>query len=258
MTGDGFDIIYAAVDTRQVESQLVYESKPYAHLYFIFFTVFGVFFTFNFIIRHIMDNLLRDKSAGRRLFVTEEQQKFWAVMKMRALRPQKAVPRPQGVCRAGLFDLVTGAPFSVLMAVVICLNMVVLMIETRDQSETMDIVLSWLHFVFILIFLIEFILKIIALGRHYFSDGYNVLDFLVLIITIVVSSNDVIISSDDVTVSSNDVSVSSDDVTVSSDDVTVSSGDVTLSSDDVTLSSGDVTVSSDDVTVSSDDVIVSS
>lgn len=71
------------------------------------------------------------------------------------------------------------------MAIVICLNVVLLMVETDQISMQAEIILYWSHLVFILIFLIEFILKIIALRQHYFTDGWNVLDFLVLIFTIV-------------------------------------------------------------------------
>lgn len=71
------------------------------------------------------------------------------------------------------------------MVVLICLNMVVLMVETPNQSSEADIILYWFHFLFLVIFLIEFILKIIAFRQYYFKDYWNILDFVVLIWCIV-------------------------------------------------------------------------
>uniref|UniRef100_A0A3B4Z1V2 EF-hand domain-containing protein n=1 Tax=Seriola lalandi dorsalis TaxID=1841481 RepID=A0A3B4Z1V2_SERLL len=69
--------------------------------------------------------------------------------------------------------------------VVICLKMLTLMVETDEQSDEKDLILHYINFVFIIIFLVEFLLKIIALGRHYFSDYLNILDFVVIIVSIV-------------------------------------------------------------------------
>uniref|UniRef100_A0A3B4VQU5 Sodium channel protein type 4 subunit alpha B-like n=1 Tax=Seriola dumerili TaxID=41447 RepID=A0A3B4VQU5_SERDU len=182
------NIMYAAVDSTQVESQPVYENRPYMYLYFICFIIIGCFFTFNLFVRVFINMLdqLTHKMGGKHLFMTEEQQKLSRGMKRRLSRTtRKPVPRPQNKCRALLFDLVTKPAFDVFVVVVICLKMVTLMVETDEQSNEKDLILHWINFVFIIIFLIEFLLKIIALGRHYFSDWLNILDFVVIILSIV-------------------------------------------------------------------------
>lgn len=63
--------------------------------------------------------------------------------------------------------------------------MLVLMVETDYQSIEKEMILHWFRFAFIVIFLVECILKIIAFRKHYFKDGWNILDFVVLILTIV-------------------------------------------------------------------------
>lgn len=110
-------------------------------------------------------------------------------------------PPPQNKFQAWLFDLVTSWCFEVFMVVVICLNMVILMVETEEQSEQKEEILFWFHFVIIVIFLIEFILKIITLRKFYFSDCYNIIDFLVIFVSIIgrFSCGNVTVSSDEVT-----------------------------------------------------------
>lgn len=71
------------------------------------------------------------------------------------------------------------------MVALICLSIVLLMVESMDQSLLLEIVIHWLHFIYILIFLIEFVLKLVALRQHYFKDGWNIIDFIVLLIQII-------------------------------------------------------------------------
>ncbi|CAJ1055769.1 sodium channel protein type 4 subunit alpha B-like [Xyrichtys novacula] len=125
-------------------------------------------------------------SEGKCLFVTEVQMKLIKDLKTRLSRSvQTSGLRPQSSCRARLFDLVTSSWFAVVMVTVICLNMVVLMIESYDQSMEMEEVLYWFHFSLFIIFFIEFILKVGALGRPYFTSGWNILDFVVLLMSFI-------------------------------------------------------------------------
>lgn len=71
------------------------------------------------------------------------------------------------------------------MVVVIFFNMVVLMVETDDQSEEKSLVLNWIHLILVAIFLVEFILKIIALRQHYFRSVLHIVDFVVLTLSII-------------------------------------------------------------------------
>ncbi|KAM7002350.1 sodium channel protein type 4 subunit alpha B-like [Tautogolabrus adspersus] len=184
MSTSWFDVMYAAVDSKQVESQPEYEYRPHMYLYFLFFII-STFFTFIFLIRIIIDSLQPDRT-GKHCFATEDQIKKCEALKTRLLRKQqKPAPRPQNPCLARLFDLVTSKWFEVFMVVVVCLNVVVLMVETPDQSMQMYEILQWFHFVFLIIFLIEFILKIIPLRRHYFISGWNILDFVVLLFLLI-------------------------------------------------------------------------
>lgn len=83
-----------------------------------------------------------------------------------------------------MFDLVTKQIFDVFIMVLICLNMVTMMVETDEQSDKKEEILYLINVVFILIFTTECILKIIALRRHYFSIGWNIFDFVVVILSI--------------------------------------------------------------------------
>lgn len=63
--------------------------------------------------------------------------------------------------------------------------MVTMMVETDEQSMEKEIILYWVNLVFIVIFTTECTLKIIALRQHYFAVGWNIFDFVVVILSIV-------------------------------------------------------------------------
>lgn len=84
-----------------------------------------------------------------------------------------------------VFDLVTKQFFDIFIMVLICLNMVTMMVETDEQSLEKETILYWVNLVFIIIFTTECSLKIIALRHHYFAVGWNIFDFVVVILSIV-------------------------------------------------------------------------
>ncbi|KAL0984438.1 hypothetical protein UPYG_G00141510 [Umbra pygmaea] len=55
------DIMYAAVDSREVEEQPSYEINLYMYIYFVIFIIFGSFFTLNLFIGVIIDNFNQQK-----------------------------------------------------------------------------------------------------------------------------------------------------------------------------------------------------
>ncbi|XP_075900195.1 sodium channel protein type 4 subunit alpha B-like isoform X1 [Nelusetta ayraudi] len=182
------DIMYAAVDSRDVDSQPAYESNLYMYLYFVCFIIFGSFFTLNLFIGVIIDNFNRQKSKirGKDIFMTEEQKKYYnAMKKLGSKKPQKPIPRPENKFQALVFDLVGQQVFDVFIMVLICLNMITMMVETDEQSPEKELVLYWVNVIFIVIFTGECSLKLVALRRHYFSVGWNVFDFVVVILSIV-------------------------------------------------------------------------
>ncbi|NXF08361.1 SCN2A protein, partial [Smithornis capensis] len=152
------DIMYAAVDSRDVSVRL---SKI---IFLILFLYFG----------------------GQDIFMTEEQKKYYnAMKKLGSKKPQKPIPRPVNKFQGMIFDFVTKQVFDISIMILICLNMVTMMVETDDQSKEMETILSRINLVFIILFTGEFVLKLISLRHYYFTIGWNIFDFVVVILSIV-------------------------------------------------------------------------
>ncbi|XP_061834257.1 sodium channel, voltage-gated, type I like, alpha b isoform X1 [Nerophis lumbriciformis] len=182
------DIMYAAVDSRDLEHQPNYEKNLYMYLYFVIFIIFGSFFTLNLFIGVIIDNFNQQKKkfGGQDIFMTEEQKKYYnAMKKLGSKKPQKPIPRPTNAFQGCVFDCITKQAFDIVIMILICLNMVTMMVETDDQTPDMDTILYWINLVFIVLFTGECVLKMISLRHYYFTIGWNVFDFVVVILSIV-------------------------------------------------------------------------
>ncbi|XP_034720275.1 sodium channel, voltage-gated, type I like, alpha b isoform X1 [Etheostoma cragini] len=182
------DIMYAAVDSRDLEDQPEYEVNLYMYLYFVIFIIFGSFFTLNLFIGVIIDNFNQQKKkfGGQDIFMTEEQKKYYnAMKKLGSKKPQKPIPRPTNSFQGCVFDCITKQAFDIVIMILICLNMVTMMVETDDQTPEMDKILYWINLVFIILFTAECMLKMISLRHYYFTIGWNIFDFVVVILSIV-------------------------------------------------------------------------
>ncbi|XP_061549017.1 sodium channel, voltage-gated, type I-like, alpha [Phycodurus eques] len=183
------DIMYAAVDSpSKNEEQPAYEINLKMYLYFVVFIIFGAFFTLNLFIGVIIDNFNQQKRkfGGQDIFMTEEQKKYYnAMKKLGSKKPQKPIPRPSNKIQAYIFDITTMQAFDVVIMILIWLNMVAMMVETDDQSDKKKGILSWINGVFICVFTGECLLKMIALRQYFFTNGWNVFDFIVVVLSII-------------------------------------------------------------------------
>lgn len=59
------------------------------------------------------------------------------------------------------------------------------MVETAEQSNEKADILYWINMGFICVFSGECLLKMLALRHYYFTNGWNVFDFIVVILSII-------------------------------------------------------------------------
>ncbi|XP_011504558.1 PREDICTED: sodium channel protein para [Ceratosolen solmsi marchali] len=181
-------IMNDAIDSREINKQPIRETNIYMYLYFVFFIIFGSFFTLNLFIGVIIDNFNEQKKkAGGSLemFMTEDQKKYYnAMKKMGSKKPLKAIPRPRWRPQAIVFEIVTDKKFDMIIMLFIGLNMLTMTLDHYQQSDTFSNVLDYLNMIFIVIFTSECLMKIFALRYHYFKEPWNLFDFVVVILSI--------------------------------------------------------------------------
>ncbi|CAF3828874.1 unnamed protein product [Rotaria sordida] len=184
------EIMADATDAKEIDIQPEYETNIYILIYFVMFIIFGSFFTLNLFIGVVIDNFNQQKRMLRadgslEMFMTEDQKKYYnAMKKMGSKKPTKALPRPRFALGRFLFDLTTNQKFDIFIMICIFLNMVCMCLEHYNQSHTYDLVLDYINHLFVAIFTIECIMKLIALNFKYFTIPWNVFDFIIVIASI--------------------------------------------------------------------------
>ena len=85
-------------------------------------------------------------------------------------------------------NLIEGKAFDRFILVIILLNTIVLGLETSPWlMASIGKALEIANIIFIAIFVVEAVLKLIALRRSYFKEGWNVFDFCIIILSLVPS-----------------------------------------------------------------------
>ncbi|XP_039884123.1 sodium channel protein type 3 subunit alpha-like [Simochromis diagramma] len=213
------DIMYAAVDSQtKPEEQPDYEVNLYMYCYFVVFIIFGAFFTLNLFTGVVIDNFNQQRKkisikplckkknwyflffdlsdlmclscflylGGQDIFMTEEQKKYYnAMKKLASKKPQKPIPRPSNKILGYIFDFTTKKSFDIVIMVLISLNMIAMMMETAEQSDYKKNVLYYINVVFIVVFTGECLLKMVSLRHYFFMNGWNIFDFIVVILSII-------------------------------------------------------------------------
>ena len=112
----------------QLNEQPHREESIYMYMYFVFFIVFGSFFTLNLLVGVIIDKFNEQKNKGGSsldAFMTEDQRKYLAAMKKATTKkPLKALPRPSWRPQAIVFGIITNKKFDMIIMAFIGLNMV--------------------------------------------------------------------------------------------------------------------------------------
>ncbi|XP_069117322.1 sodium channel protein para-like isoform X6 [Argopecten irradians] len=177
-----------AIDITGDDKQPFRENSILYYLYFVFFIIFGSFFTLNLFIGVIIENFNQQKKkagGSLELFMTEDQKKYYKAMKRMASKaPQKSIPRPEMKIAAIIFDITSNQMFDIGIMLVIMLNMVTMAMEHYKQTELFTNVLYYINLSFIIIFTIECLLKIIGLRQYYFKIPWNIFDFVVVVLSV--------------------------------------------------------------------------
>lgn len=186
-----FEVMDDSVDSVGQEQQPKYENSFYAYFYYVVFIIMGSFFILNLFIGVIIENFNRLKqqyedSGALGMFLTPGQRNWVNTLKKTYYRkPKKQFKRPQNKFRAWLFDLILQKKFEVFIMSVILVNMVTMMMEHHNQSESFTDALRYLNYIFTGIFIIEAVIRLIAMRLDYFKMGWNVFDFVIVVFSIV-------------------------------------------------------------------------
>lgn len=188
-SGEGWTVtMFNAADAVGTDVAPVRDRTPVATWYFLIFIVLSNFFLFNMCIGIVIDNFLKISTTSlTRTIMSESQARWVAQQRNRNFTARQSFFRrpPHQKWRAKLFQLINDTRFDASIMVIIFINTVVLMTETDHDSSSKKFALDVLNYIFTAAFAVEAMMKIGALyPRRYFSSGWNVFDFIIVVTSI--------------------------------------------------------------------------
>ena len=184
MTTEGWvDTMTNGIDATGIEQQPKKNNNPYMAIYFVIFMIFGCFLLINLFTAVITDNFNKIKEhqeIGAGEAVNEMQKQFVEVnnvaLKIKPFRKAKA---PISTFRKYVYLLVTSSMFDLIVIIAIILNTIVIAMTYARMSDSYALSIVIMNYIFVLFYNVEFVLKIIGLGKQYFThDSWNIFDFI--------------------------------------------------------------------------------
>jgi len=178
-------VMYAAVDQRGPGMQHVRDNNTWWVAFFWAFMLVGAFFVMELFVGVIIDNFNRIRETKGRVFMTESQEE-WATTKafIMKIKPERKIPRPKGSVGGKCYDFVMpnlNPKFDQFIMTCIILNSSIMAVQHFTQTDGVTAFIDIANYLFALIFTIEAVLKLTALGRKYFNDSWNKFDFIIVI-----------------------------------------------------------------------------
>jgi len=113
------------------------------------------------------------------------------------IQPRVVIDENISAYRAFIYKIVTSKAFEVFILTCIGLNTIALAVTWYSQPVFVDDILDYINYSFAIIFTLECILKLFALGfRAFFRDSGNAFDFGIVVTSIVSTSVSLMIKAD--------------------------------------------------------------
>ncbi|CAF1244381.1 unnamed protein product [Rotaria sordida] len=177
---DSIPIMYMGVNTVEVDMQPIKYYSKKKLIYFISFLLVFEFYGISTFVGIVVENFHNYHIQQKRNEETRKQRKPIEHQK----HPVSELPYYTHFSpwRKRLYDICVSKYFDLIITVITGIYVVTISCEFYLMPVTLDIFLKYCNYVFTIIFLLEFILKIVALGPlHYFKDKWNLLDSFLLL-----------------------------------------------------------------------------
>ncbi|XP_061188059.1 probable voltage-dependent N-type calcium channel subunit alpha-1B [Saccostrea echinata] len=188
-TGEGWpDILDSAISSSGIDKGPKYEVNLPVSIFFVVYIAIAPFFFLNVFIAMITVAFQSEKGDNKNenvIGLTENQEH--CILYVAKTEPDRTrfVPKDASKPRRIIWELVISDHFENFIMLMVILNTICLVMDYQDQPEKYALALWYSNLTFVVLFLLEASLKILALHKNYFSDNWNKMDFVLLLGSVV-------------------------------------------------------------------------
>ncbi|XP_031238987.1 voltage-dependent L-type calcium channel subunit alpha-1C isoform X7 [Mastomys coucha] len=189
------ELLYRSIDSHTEDKGPIYNYRVEISIFFIIYIIIIAFFMMNIFVGFVIVTFQEQGEQEYKNCELDKNQRQCVEYALKARPLRRYIPKNQHQYK--VWYVVNSTYFEYLMFVLILLNTICLAMQHYGQSCLFKIAMNILNMLFTGLFTVEMILKLIAFKpKGYFSDPWNVFDFLIVIGSII----DVILSETNVSI----------------------------------------------------------
>ncbi|CAL8318466.1 unnamed protein product [Lota lota] len=182
-------LLYRAIDSHTEDIGPVYNYRVVISIFFIIYIIIIAFFMMNIFVGFVIVTFQEQGEQEYKNCELDKNQRQCVEYALKARPLRRYIPK--NPYQYKVWYVVNSTYFEYLMFTLILLNTICLAMQHHGQTKGFNDAMNILNMLFTGLFTVEMILKLIAFKpRGYFSDPWNVFDFLIVIGSII----DVILS----------------------------------------------------------------
>uniref|UniRef100_A0A5F8HC72 Voltage-dependent L-type calcium channel subunit alpha n=1 Tax=Monodelphis domestica TaxID=13616 RepID=A0A5F8HC72_MONDO len=183
------ELLYRSIDSHTEDKGPIYNYRVEISIFFIIYIIIIAFFMMNIFVGFVIVTFQEQGEQEYKNCELDKNQRQCVEYALKARPLRRYIPKNQHQYK--VWYVVNSTYFEYLMFILILLNTICLAMQHYGQSCLFKIAMNILNMLFTGLFTVEMILKLIAFKpKGYFSDPWNVFDFLIVIGSII----DVILS----------------------------------------------------------------
>ncbi|XP_006148401.2 voltage-dependent L-type calcium channel subunit alpha-1C [Tupaia chinensis] len=183
------ELLYRSIDSHTEDKGPIYNYRVEISIFFIIYIIIIAFFMMNIFVGFVIVTFQEQGEQEYKNCELDKNQRQCVEYALKARPLRRYIPKNQHQYK--VWYVVNSTYFEYLMFVLILLNTICLAMQHYGQSCLFKIAMNILNMLFTGLFTVEMVLKLIAFKpKGYFSDPWNVFDFLIVIGSII----DVILS----------------------------------------------------------------
>ncbi|XP_037098583.1 voltage-dependent L-type calcium channel subunit alpha-1C isoform X6 [Syngnathus acus] len=182
-------LLYRAIDSHTEDVGPIYNYRVVISIFFIIYIIIIAFFMMNIFVGFVIVTFQEQGEQEYKNCELDKNQRQCVEYALKARPLRRYIPK--NPYQYKVWYVVNSSYFEYLMFTLILLNTICLAMQHHGQTKNFNDAMNILNMLFTGLFTVEMILKLIAFKpRGYFSDPWNVFDFLIVIGSII----DVILS----------------------------------------------------------------
>ncbi|KAF0297828.1 Voltage-dependent calcium channel type D subunit alpha-1 [Amphibalanus amphitrite] len=174
------NLLYTSIDSHTEDEGPIYNYRPMVAIYYFIYIIIIAFFMVNIFVGFVIVTFQSEGEQEYKNIDLDKNQRNCIEFALKARPVRRYIPKHRLQYRVWWF--VTSQPFEYFIFVLILCNTITLAMGFYKQPDAYTEALDVLNLIFSSAFAVECVLKLIAFRfKNYFSDPWNVFDFIIVL-----------------------------------------------------------------------------